>query len=659
MVCDMPLGDAGINHTLKKWTPLMALLFLLAVCFALWLALDPAPSVPIPSECGVWDLREFDFSDPKAIAKLTGQVAYIPNALLTPEEFEDLKHETVYGYPEDTAQYATSRMRVLVPDGYYAFSSLSVDFSERLYVNGHLVFEIGSPGESKETTVPDTRSQILTLTPEDGVIEIVVQSSNFVHREGGGHAGWKVGNPETLLSYMKSGYLTNMEMGCYLALFLVHLILFLILRTFRANLLFALSCLMWFLRSGVTWTKVFSVILPSMSWFVKFRIEYLSFPVTAILFVGLVHTLFPGVLQKWFLYAMAAAMSVFSAIFLFADTVFMSWAILWCEGVFVAVMLYMVARFAMKLRRVSPEQLIFLVGAALFLYAAANDMLDHNNVSSFFLFPFVSRDLSQISLMIFAFFEATAIFIATARGIEEAKEAEQRLASRVQMTENLLALQREQYARLTENAARVEAARHDLRHQLAVIRRYNEAGKPGKLGEYIDELVGSMPAPETAWCENYAVNAIISQHLSAASEDISLDIRLEIPEDTGQVPDWDLCVIIGNFLENAVEACRRMEVGKKFIRARSRVQGDYLSLFVENSFDGQWSEQNGAYLSRKRGNAGDAAREGVGLSSVKAVCAGYNGFAKFEAGGNVWRSSALVSMENGSDAKASGEAVSF
>jgi len=217
------MAAVSVKQTKEKWTPLIVLPFLLAVCFALWFALDPAPSVPIPSEGDTWDLREFDFSDPKAIAKLTGPVAYIPGALLTPEEFEARSHEIVYGYPEQGARYATSRMRVLVPDGYYAFSSLSVDFSERLYVNGHLVFEIGSPGDSKATTVPDTRSQILTLTPEDGVIEIVVQSSNFVHRESGGHAGWKVGNPETLLSYMKSGYLTNMEMGCYLALFLVHI----------------------------------------------------------------------------------------------------------------------------------------------------------------------------------------------------------------------------------------------------------------------------------------------------------------------------------------------------------------------------------------------------------------------------------------------------
>jgi len=242
-----------------------------------------------------------------------------------------------------------------------------------------------------------------------------------------------------------------MVMGCYLALFLVHMILFVLLRTYRANLLFALSCLMWFLRSGVTWTKVFSFLFPWMSWFVKIRMEYLSFPVTAMLFVALVHTLFPGVLQKWFLRALVVTMAVFAAIFLFADTVFMSWAILWCEGVFAAVILYIVVRFIMKLRHVRPEQFVFLLGAALFLYAAANDMLDHNNITSLLFFPFINRDMSQISMLIFAFFEAVAIFIATAREIGEAKAEEQRLAfenaalkETARMTEQLISLQRGQ-----------------------------------------------------------------------------------------------------------------------------------------------------------------------------------------------------------------------
>ena len=632
---------------LNKWMPLLVLPFLLAACLILWAASGTGPYISVQSEGDIWDLRDFDFSDPQTIVRLNGPVAYIPNALLTPGEFEARADETVYGYPEDEKiQYATSRMHILIPEGWYGVYVLSVDFSERLYVNGSLMLEIGSPGDSKETTVPDTASQFMTLTPVDGVIELVVQSSNFVHREGGGHGGWKVGNPEALRTGLRGGYLTNMVMGCYLALFLVHMILFLLLRTYRANLLFALSCLMWFLRSGMTWTKVFSFLFSWMSWVIKFRIEYLSFPVTAALFIGLIHTLFPGYLQKWFLRAAAGAMAVFTVIFLFADTLFMSWAILWCEGVFVLIMIYIVARFVRKLRRVTPEQTVFLLGAALFLYAAANDMLSHNNVTNILFFPLANRDMSQISMLIFAFFEAAAIFIATTRGIGEVKAEEQRLAARVQMTENQLALQREQYEKLAQNAKTISTMRHDLEFHLTAVRKLADVGDTGGINTYIEQLDDNMTAAkDIIYCKNITINAVIAQQLDAAErEGVTVETQIHIPDGLSRILEMDLCLIMGNLLKNALEACRCMEHGEKFIHVRSRIADDTLSIIVSNSFDGLWHEENGVYLSRKE-SQGTVPREGVGLLSVKTVCEKHRGLARYEINGSVWKSSVLVHMK--------------
>ena len=222
------------------------------------------------------------------------------------------------------------------------------------------------------------------------------------------------------------------------------------------------------------------------------------------------------------------------------------------------------------------------------------------------------------------------------------------LKENARMTERQLNLQREQYERLMGNVESAKAMRHDIRHQLAVLKGFGAAGDLDGLNRYIDELTGSLPVLERLYCKNYAVNAVINHHLSAAgSEDIRLDIKLDIPEKTGRLPGMDLCVVVGNFLENAAEACRRMEHGEKFIRVRSLIQGDYLTLTVENSFDGLWNERDGAYLSRKREGAGS---EGVGLPSVKTVCAKYDGRAVFAVNGNVWRSSAVMAMENGSGA---------
>ena len=95
-----------------------------------------------------------------------------------------------------------------------------------------------------------------------------------------------------------SAFTHTLEMGIYLTMFLIHLLLFIILRSYRPNLYFAVFCLMWFLRAGVTGPEVFFTLLPAMNWYIQFRIEHLSVPVAAMLTVALVYDLFPGILPR-------------------------------------------------------------------------------------------------------------------------------------------------------------------------------------------------------------------------------------------------------------------------------------------------------------------------------------------------------------------------
>ncbi|MDR1732947.1 MAG: GHKL domain-containing protein, partial [Synergistaceae bacterium] len=72
---------------------------------------------------------------------------------------------------------------------------------------------------------------------------------------------------------------------------------------------------------------------------------------------------------------------------------------------------------------------------------------------------------------------------------------------------------------------------------------------------------------------------------------------------------------------------------------------------VENSFDGtvlneSGVNESGAFLSRKTSEAMPP-MEGIGILSVRTVCAKYGGLAEFAATGGVWKASALVDMEGG------------
>ncbi len=210
-----------------------------------------------------------------------------------------------------------------------------------------------------------------------------------------------------------------------------------------------------------------------------------------------------------------------------------------------------------------------------------------------------------------------------------------------------LTLQRLQYRKLAENDAAVKAQRHDLRHQLAVLRKLNESGERDKLGGYIDTLIGKIPGEQGAvLCENYAVNAVAAHYCAMAEKTgAEVSVRLVVPKEIGRVLESDLCVIAGNLLENAVEACRRMEGGRRFIRMESRLQYGTLTIVMDNSDPGGTERQNGVFLSSKREGAG------AGLSSVAAVARRYGGAARFESKDGVFLSSVYIRLDEGDEAR--------
>jgi len=389
------------------------------------------------SESGVFDLRSL-FSENDTF-QLRGSVEYILDALLTPTEFAAREDEALFGEAALDSQNITSRTLIFLPDnGYYTFYRKSIGYAHRIYANGQLVLQIGSPGETKEGNISDTGNVLLYLKAEDGVIELVQQVANFVHREGEGHSGWRVStrNPRTFLVYEIT---ESIMIGSFLALFIVHLILYILLRSYRANLYFSLFCLIWLLRTGVTGSKIFTDIIPWMPWIIKFRIEYMTVPATAVLFVLLLDLLFQGILHKWYRYAVVGVSALFVGIFLVTDTVFMSYAMLWCEAAYIGAILYIIVRIITKLRSINAEQSVFLAGGIIFFFTAIYDISYYNNF--FKKSIIVPQDLSSASMLILIFYQAIAVFIVTVREMKKTTAENATLKERERLKEEMMYLQ--------------------------------------------------------------------------------------------------------------------------------------------------------------------------------------------------------------------------
>ena len=120
------------------------------------------------------------------------------------------------------------------------------------------------------------------------------------------------------------------------------------------------------------------------------------------------------------------------------------------------------------------------------------------------------------------------------------------------------------------------------------------------------------------------VDSIINSKLTdAENQNIEVAASVKIPSDI-EVDADDMVVILGNLLDNAIEACERVN-SHKYIKVSLKYKKGCLFINVRNSFDNVIEQINGEYITRKNNKA----LHGIGLKSVKATIDKYNGGIKF------------------------------
>lgn len=220
---------------------------------------------------------------------------------------------------------------------------------------------------------------------------------------------------------------------------------------------------------------------------------------------------------------------------------------------------------------------------------------------------------------------------------EEKKQLEFDLLLADRQTE----VQRTQYAILTEHEKVLREQRHDLRHQLIVLKSYSLQNDQQSLQNYIDELTAKIPVEKDLFlCSNFVVNSMALYFRSIARrEQIELTLQLAaIEKKNGPIQDSDLCVILGNMLENAIAACAYLPPEQRKIELNSRVYANKLFILMENSYDGFYSRKAGVFYSRKR------ADKGTGLASITSVVHRYQGFVEFNPGEDTFVTSIYLAL---------------
>lgn len=165
--------------------------------------------------------------------------------------------------------------------------------------------------------------------------------------------------------------------------------------------------------------------------------------------------------------------------------------------------------------------------------------------------------------------------------------------------------------------------RHEYKNNLTVIRSFITNDEKEKVLQYLDTIASESSRNNiTLQTGNLVLDAIVSSKLwLAQSHQIEVTMQAVYPENN-RISDNDLCAIIGNLLDNAIEACERihnMSV-RKFINFVLLVKNQNLLISISNSYNNEVKYEGERYLTTKKGRF-----HGIGISYVDDIVKKYDG----------------------------------
>ena len=213
------------------------------------------------------------------------------------------------------------------------------------------------------------------------------------------------------------------------------------------------------------------------------------------------------------------------------------------------------------------------------------------------------------------------------------------LREALHLSETQLTAQQKQLESLQQHAEHVRRLRHDTRHHVLTLQGLVKGKNNQELERYLQELSDGLPPAPENYCDIPAVNALLCHyHDLAITDRIKATFLVSLPDEL-PFSDMDLCIILGNFLENAIEACRRMKSEDRFITLKLAMPSRRtLVILTENSYEGVIQRmKDGSFLSSKEKD-----RKGIGISSVLHITEKYNGIPRFEYQNHLFRASLLL-----------------
>lgn len=182
--------------------------------------------------------------------------------------------------------------------------------------------------------------------------------------------------------------------------------------------------------------------------------------------------------------------------------------------------------------------------------------------------------------------------------------------------------------------------RHDYHNHIQTLQASMALGQYDEVNRYLSELNDDLTHVDTTVkTGRVMVDAVLNGKLNiAAQNDIPVNVKARVPEGT-PVSDVDMCVIIGNLLDNAVEENRRLPADDRFIRVYMGQKNTQLYLALTNAAGKKRDKRGGLFASSK------GADHGFGLGRVRSIVQKYGGLFSADSEDGGFTAEILIPLE--------------
>ena len=217
------------------------------------------------------------------------------------------------------------------------------------------------------------------------------------------------------------------------------------------------------------------------------------------------------------------------------------------------------------------------------------------------------------------------------------KQEEQRISERIL----------ESYRNQAENNEHILEMHHEIRHHMNALSAYLKQEDYAGARQYTQKFTEEAEQlPFVTYTANALVNSILLEFAERASRykaivEYSIIIGRKL-----NMEDIDLCRMLTNILENAVEGCQKVSEGQRIIRLNLHSKGNFLFIKCENSCnEDNLRITNGKYKSSKK----NSDRHGYGLKIINGIAEKYNGILNVQVRGGFFAVTTTLCLDENNE----------